>query len=578
MIRWSTPATRCAGALLLVVMCATLASGCGGGAKPSPEPASPQTPQPASPQQQVAVKPEDMIIRECGSFPCYPDPAVGNGNIEAIALANLYDCLVFPEPTGEVKPHLATDWKVSPDGLKYTFNLRKGVKFHSGNELTADDVVFSLKRLQTIGEGFAYLFSDVRDATAVDKYTVEFTLKKTFGPFVAALVRLYILEKNTVMNHLEKPGQYGEFGDYGKKWLLTNDAGSGPYRLKEMKLEEYLLGERFADYWGGWDNKDAPNFFKLTSSSEPVTVRTALARRELEITDMWQPLESLQEADKIDGVDLAYLYNGQNFQIMLNTKRPPTDDLHFRKALAYCMDYDTVINRIYVGSTLAKGPVPTLLPGHNSGLSVYKRDMQKAQEELKQSKYYGQLDKYPVSISWSAGVAEEEKVALLFQANAAELGIKVEILKKQWGQIIADSQKKETTPNGSLMFVGTHYPEAGSMLKSRYHSSTAGTWEQQEWLQNPEIDAMIDKALSTSEQGKRFELYNQIQEKLVELCPTVWLFDQSEIRAYQSAYMQWPLVEYVKGGGKVTCPTMGYFDYFRNMKVYPDKRAALLGK
>src|SRR5690554_2227036 len=108
--------------------------------------------------------------------------------------------------------------------------------------------------------------------------------------------------------------------------------------------------------------------------------------------------------------------------------------------------------------------------------------MEKAKEEMKKSKYYDQLEKYPIKITWSPDVAEEEKISLLLQANAAELGIKVEILKKQWGQIIADAQTKETTPHGSIMFVGTHYPEAGSMLKSRYHSSTAGTWEQQEWL------------------------------------------------------------------------------------------------
>lgn len=193
------------------------------------------------------VRREDSIVRESGSFPLYPDPAVGNGNVECIALANLYDSLVFPHPTKGIIPHLATEWTVSTDGLKYTFKLRQGVKFHNGDELTAEDVEFSVKRLLTIGEGFAYLFTDVADVRVADDYTVEFTLSKPFGPFVEALLRLYILNKDQVMANIEKPGMYGEFGDYGKRWLLTNDAGSGPYKLIEMRLEEYLLAEKFEE-------------------------------------------------------------------------------------------------------------------------------------------------------------------------------------------------------------------------------------------------------------------------------------------------------------------------------------------
>ncbi|MEW6398005.1 MAG: ABC transporter substrate-binding protein [Bacillota bacterium] len=531
--------------------------------------------EPAPPQ--PAVKAEDYIIRETGAFPLYPDPAVGNDYVESIALCNLYDTLVFPDLDGTIKAHLATNWDVSPDGLKYTFHLRQGVKFHSGDELTAEDVEFSMKRLLTVGEGFAYLFTDtVKDVKAVDKGTVEFVLSKPFGPFVSALVRLYILNKDLVMQHLEKPGQYGEFGDYGKKWLLTNDAGSGPYKLKEMKLEEYLLAEKFEEYWGGWE-KDAPTYVKVIGTTEPVTVRTMMSRRELEITDMWQPLENLQAMDQIEGVDLAYLFNGSIFNIMLNTRKPPTDDVHFRKALAYCMDYESVVSKIYVGSRKSKGPVPFMLPGWNPNLPEYKRDLEKAREELKKSKYYGKLDKYPVTVIWCAEVPEEEKVALLFQANAAELGIKVEVVKKPWGSMIADAQKADTTGNATLIFVAAHYPEAGSILKSRYHSSTCGTWEQCEWLQDPELDALIDKALATTDRDQRFALYHQIQEKLVEVCPTIWVFDQAEIRAYQTAYVSWPVADYVKAG-KTPCPVMGYFGYYRNMKVYPEKRAQLVGK
>ncbi|NLS44646.1 MAG: ABC transporter substrate-binding protein [Firmicutes bacterium] len=522
-------------------------------------------------------RPDEWIIREPGAFPLYPDPAVGDGNIECIAISNIYDVLIFPDPIKGLTPHLATSWEISPDGLKYTFNLRKDVKFHNGDELTAHDVVFSMERLLTIGEGFAYLYLDIDEVKALDKHTVEFTLAKPFGPFLDTLVRLYIVNEAQVMANLEKSGQYGEFGDYGKRWLLTNDAGSGPYMIKEMELESHLLLEKFSDYWGGFE-ENTPNYVKLISTGEPVTVRTLLARRELEITDMWQPMESLQAAAKLKGVELAYTPCAQNLQIMLNTKRAPTDDIHFRRALAYCMDYDTVAEKIYMGSPVAEGPVPAMLPGHNPDLKMYRKDLEKAKEELKKSRYYNDLNKYPVEIAWVAEVPEEEKIALLFQANAAQIGVKVEIRKKQWGQVIADAQSVETTSHGNVMFVGLHYPEAGSMLKSRYHSSTCGSYEQQEWLGDDQVDALINKALGTIDRDERFAVYAQVQERLVELCPTIWLLDYSEIRAYQAGYVDWPLADHMKAGGEVLCPLLGNSDYFRDMRVYPDKRAELLGK
>ncbi|NLS45220.1 MAG: ABC transporter substrate-binding protein [Firmicutes bacterium] len=523
-------------------------------------------------------RPDESIIREPGAFPLYPDPAVGDDNIECIALNNLYDGLVFAHPIEGVKPHLATEWTVSPDGLKYTFKLREGVKFHNGDELTAEDVVFSMKRLLTIGEGFAYLYTDhVDDVKATGKYTVEFTLKEPLGPFVDMLVRLYIVNKNQVMANLVTPGQYGEFGDYGKRWLLMNDAGSGPYTMKEMELESHMLAEKFEDYWGGF-HENAPNFIKLISTGEPVTVRTLLARRELEITDMWQPMESLMAAARLEGIELAYLPCAQNLQIMLNTKKAPTDDIHFRKALAYCMDYNTVSEKIYVGSPVAEGPVIAMVPGHKKDLPRYERNLEKAKEELAKSKYYDQLSKYPVELAWIAEVPEEEKIALLFQANAADIGVKVDIQKKQWGQVIADAMRPETTTNATTMFVGLHYPEAGSLLKSRYHSSTCGGWEQMEWLQDDEIDMLIDKALGTIDREKRFAIYAEVQDRLVELCPTIWLLDHAEVRAYQAGYVDWPLADHMKAGGEILCPLLGTFGYYREMKVYPEKRAALLGK
>lgn len=517
----------------------------------------------------------ESTIRTTEDWPVCIDPGVGNKFSDSIAIVNLYDSLVFPLPDGSVRPQLAVKWTVSPDGKTYTFTLRKGAKFHNGDPVTADDVEFSLQRLMKMGEGYAYLFTSiVKDTKVINPTTIQINLNKSFGPFLQSLVRLYILDKKVVLAHIEKGGQYGSLGDYGKKWLLTNDAGSGPYKVKELKMEEYLIGEKFDGFWQGWE-ADAPRTFKLSGATQPVTVRTAMNRRELEITDELQPLENYEMMKKMKGVEVAVLLNGHNLNLMLHTKKAPTDDVHFRRALAYCIDYDAVTTQIYPGSRVAQGPVPFSVPGHDATIKPFARDMEKAREELRQSKYFANLDQYPVEMTWCAEAAEEEKIALLFQANASELGIKVNITKKPFGSMIADAAKMETTPNASLVFVSPQYAEAGAMLTTRYSSSSCGTWEQMEWLQDKQIDALIEDSLTTLDKKARFAKYAAIQKKIADLCPTVWLFDQAEWRAYQAAYIDWPAAKRAKAG-EISCPIMGYDEYFHDMKVYPAKHAELV--
>jgi peptide/nickel transport system substrate-binding protein len=509
------------------------------------------------------------IIRCTNSWPLQMDPAVGSDYVASTVFCNVYESLVFPNADGSVAPLLALSWVISPDGLTYTFTLRQGVKFHNGDELTAADVVFSLNRIMAIGEGYGYLFtSSVKGAKAIDKYTVEFTLKQPFGPFLAALVRLYVLDEKQVMAN-KKDGTYGANGDYGKDWLITHDAGSGPYEVKEMKTEESMLAEKFTGYWGDF-SADAPDQFEEIGTTEPVTVKTLISRRELEISDQWQTSEAYASLAKILGVTVSSMFSGSMCNMMLNTKKAPTDDIHFRRALAYCVDYDTVVNQLFPGSKQAKGPVAASTPGSDPTLVPFKQDMVKAAEELKQSKYANSLDAHPMEIAWVAEVPDEEKIALMVQANAAQLGIKVNVVKVPWLSTVANMAKPQTTSNGTIVFVSPHYAEAGSMLESRYSSKSTGTWEQGEWLQSPTIDAAIAKAIATIDQTQRFAQYKAIEKQIVDLCPTIFLFDQAEKEAYQSDYVTWPAADDALAG-KVVNQVMGYCYYFKDFKVFPEK-------
>lgn len=516
----------------------------------------------------------DSIVRWTEDWPTYIDPAVGTDFSDSMALANLYDGLVFPELDGSIRPHLATEWSVSSDNLTYTFKLREDATFHNGDPVTAQDVVFSAERLFTIGEGFSYLLqtkdedgnivAGIESVSALDDHTVEFKLVEPFGPFVAALVRLYILNDDQVMANIDKTDtMYGDLGDYGKKWLLTNDAGSGPYTVKEMKMEEYLLAEKFDGYWGGWE-EGAPDFFKEMAYPGEVAIRTLMKNRELEISSETLPPEGYDALDAIEGVDTAVWLAPHNLQIMLNTQKPPTDDIHFRKALMYVMDYDVVNNDIWPDYVQSIGPVPQTLPGHNPNVEQYQRNLEKAKEHMALSAYAGQ-ENIPFTLSWCAEVPAEERVALLFQANAEEIGVNVEIFKKPFGSMIDDSQTQDTTPNGSIVYVAAHYNEAGSMLETRYHSKSQGTWEQMEWLGFADIDTAIEDALATVDQAARFTKYAEIQQTLVDLAPTIWLSDQAQEFGYQ-VYLTWPVVEKVKAGETVA-PVMGYSHYVHDMKL-----------
>ncbi|MFZ5634721.1 MAG: ABC transporter substrate-binding protein [Bacillota bacterium] len=426
---------------MVAVLIALLLAGCGGTAgKDSKETA-----------------PKEKIIRITEANVPNIDPGVGSDYSSSIALCNLYDTLVFPNDDGTVSPLLATKWETSSDGLTWTFELKRGVKFHNGEELTAEDVAFSMQRMITVGEGYGYLFAKVvKEARAVDNYKVEFKLNKTFGPFLSTLVRLYVLDKSQVTANIKKPGQYGEMGDYGKEWLLTNDAGSGPYKVKELKKQEYLYAVKHPEYWGGWD-KDAPDSFKIIGTTAASTVRTLMTRRELEITDQWQSEEALKALGGIPGVAVNASYTGSMMNIMFNTKKPPADDVHFRKALAYAFDYKTAVEKIFPGSKQTRGPVSFILPGFKSDAFQYNQDLDKAKEELAKSRYAGKLDQYPIDLAWVAEVPDEEKIALMLQSDAAKLGIKVNIVKTPWLSFtechIGDGSDCECFTSGTVLNV-----------------------------------------------------------------------------------------------------------------------------
>ena len=532
--------------LLIAVIAAGSLAGCGGSDANS------------SADQSTGEK----IVRVSADSTPVIDPAIGTGYASAISYVNMYDTLIFPSGD-KAEPWLAENWETSADGKVYTFHLKKGVKFHDGSELHASDIVFSTNRLLTIGEGFAYIYQGVIDkAEAVDDYTVKFTLTHPFGSFVTSLCRLYILNEDLVKQHLAE-GSYGEFGDYGRDWLLTNDAGSGAYMAKELVQQDYFLAAKFDDWFHGWE-EGAPEGFKIIYGTEPATIRTMMASKQLEITDPWQTSENISALSKLDGISIATYSSRLVQNIHFNTKLAPTDDVNFRKGLACLFDYDMLINNVFMGSKKCDSAVSSYTAGHVS-TNVQKYDIEKAKDYLAKSKYADQLGSLKVEFLANSDNPDLEKVALAFQAAAKQVGITVEITKTPWVTLQQRITKPETTPNITTINSGPQYNEAGATLESKFHSKTQGTYENCTWISNDELDKAIEDALQTVDQKARFEKYAKLQNEITDkYSPETWIADLMERVAYQD-YIQWPAGESSKNN-EIISNVMGYSYFFPDFK------------
>ncbi len=307
--------------------------------------------------------------------------------------------------------------------------------------------------------------------------------------------------------------------------------------------------------WFGTFHPNAPDEVRFIATTETATVRTLMARRELEITDQWQTIEALEALGAMDGVDVAAFPVLTEFYYMIHTKRPPTDDVHFRRAMAYAFDYDAAVALEWEGTQQSQGPVPAITAGHDPDVFVFQRDLDKARAELAQSPYADQLDEYPVELHWITEVPAEEKWALLFQANMADIGINVDVVGTPWLSVVENAASQELSPHIVTIYVSADFPEAGPLLKVRYHSDSAAGWQQNEWLLDEALDQRLSDALLTVDQEARYAKYRDLQREIVDLCPTIFLYDQLQKHAYQSAYVDWPAAR-----GEVI-PVMGYHQY-----------------
>ena len=234
------------------------------------------------------------------------DPAVTSGENDWKVAVNLYDFLVYPSfEDASPEASVAASWDVSDDSLTWTFYLNEGVTFHDGSELTASDVKFSMDRMIGIGEGYAYFFADrVAETRVVDDYTVVFELSEPFGPFLVTLYRLAIVNEDLVMANLED-GMYGDYGDYGKGYLLTSDAGSGPYTASDFRIRNYVQMSKYDNYWQGV-SETAPDVVIANEVLDAATTKMMMGSDEIDLAHGRQEMTTLNSLAQMDDVGVAF--------------------------------------------------------------------------------------------------------------------------------------------------------------------------------------------------------------------------------------------------------------------------------
>ena len=449
-------------------------------------------------------------------------------------LQSLYDALLkYVDDPPVLEPWLARSWEVSTDGKVWTFYLVKNAKFHNGDPVTAEAVKFSFVRTLSLKRGPAWMLLKVLDPEGIevlDPYTIRFTLKEPYAPFAAVLPWWYIMNPNVVMAHEVN-------GDWGTAWLQSppNEAGSGPFVIREWRHGEYYWLEAWDEYWKGWPHPDHIGGFIFKLIREPASQRIAILTGEADIVEGVTPRD-FDELARTPGIYVPEHRGITTFGIKMNTKRGMTANPLIRKAICYAFDYDAFIE-IYEGhAILEDSPFPPAVKGYVSLAAwMYRQDLEKAKEYMRMAGYPD--GGFELEYVYVAGLEEERLMGLVLQDCLAKLGIQVKMVPMVWPQMVQLASKAETSPDMMAVFT-TPIMSDPDAIAIQYHPMSAGSYYYSHWYENPRVTYLVEKARTTVDWEARAKMYDEIQR--------IVLYDAPEI--FGMLYnRRWALRDYVQG-------------------------------
>ncbi|MBA7800896.1 ABC transporter substrate-binding protein [Citrobacter freundii] len=443
------------------------------------------------------------------------DPAAMTGNEVVGIVVNLYDSLVELDPAQltHVKPALATSWDVSPDGTTLTFHLRDDVTFHSGNPLTADDVVWSMRRIlhlnlaqSSVWKSYGFSKKNIdQQVSAPDRFTVKITLPKANDPqliiySLGALGNLGVLDSKTVQQHVLN-------NDWGNHWLTTNEAGSGPFTLDTWQAKDVLRMTRNPNYWRG---EAKMSRVVLRHFQESQTLRLMIAKGDLDIASN-MAVSDINALRSDPDLSVDAVQRGTMYYVAMSMKEAHFANPKVREAVRYLIDYQGINKALMPGyGVLHQRPIkagmPSTLPDPG-----YRLDIPRAKKLLAEAGY-------PDGFDTTLRVLADQpfqNIAIAVQSTLMQAGINAKIITGTGNQIYGAMRERKFD-----MLVG----RGGSGMEPHPHSSLRAL------VYNPDNS---DAARLTNFQGWRTGFYDKplndmIDSALLERDP------QTQTRAYQA--------------------------------------------
>ncbi|MDX8444216.1 ABC transporter substrate-binding protein [Mesorhizobium sp. VK3C] len=455
---------------------------------------------------------------------------------------NTYDLLVRLDlsDTSKVKGDLAESWTVSDDGMTYTFKLKPGMKFASGNPITAADVAYSFERAIKLDKSPAFIINQfgisgdnvTEKAKAVDDTTFQFTVDKAYAPsFVLNCLSATVasvVDSKLVKEHVAAATPSADYkwdNDFGNAWLKTGYAGSGQFKLREWRANEAVVMERNENY-NGEKAKLARVIYR--NMKESSAQRLALEAGDIDVARNLEP-NDLDATAKNADLTTTSAPKGTVFYISLNQKNPNLAKPEVRQAFKYLVDYDALSSTILKGigeihqSFLPKGDLGAVDD------NPFKLDVAKAKDLLAKA---GLADGFSVTMDVRTG-QPYTGMAESIQQTLGQAGIKLEIIPGdgkqtltkyrarnhdiyigQWGQDYFD-------PNSNAQTFASN-PDNSDNAKTKT-LAWRNAWD------IPDLTKQTEAALLEKDSAKRADMYKELQKKILDTSPFVIIHQQLEV-------------------------------------------------
>jgi peptide/nickel transport system substrate-binding protein len=409
-------------------------------------------------------------------------------------------------------PGLITDWGVHENG--WVFQVRKGVKSVAGNELTAEDFVWTFNRNLDVNvvAGSNFAFYNAVSASVIDKYKYEIT---TTTPAPGLILVMAALPEFAPIDSVEAKKHATSADPWAKAWLAENNAGFGPYVVTHLtKGQEYTLTAR-DDYYGG-----TPYFKKVTVVSLPDTSAryASLYRGDIDLAIQLPP-DSITAVKKRPGLKVVEFNGNARHTFFANYKfgSPALQDRRVHQALAYAIPYQDILSGVYLGrGSITKTLLTRWSLGATDKYWHYQTSVANAKKLLAQA---GWSQGFPVDLFFPAESAQMQAVGPVLQNAWAQIGVATTLNPLPTTQLLARQSTKKDMPLEIIDFGAIYSPDPASLG----HYFTKGSYVNIANYQNPTMDATYDELVRTVSKNKRKVLSEKVQEILARDLPEIGL-------------------------------------------------------